>query len=59
MIFDTCFTWNWTTRDNGYFQLISYPSVGGAMQQYNHILQILDIIKSEARIIILQSIKKK
>jgi len=57
MIFDSCYQWQWVNDRSGNFNLVGFPMQGGIMEQYNHVLEIMDIIKTEAKTIILKNIK--
>ena len=54
MIFDSCYHWEWVSDKIGNFRLINWPMPGGVMKQYNHVIEILNVIKQEAKRVILK-----
>ncbi len=54
LIFDSCFAWEWIDKNNGNFKFIDWPMPGSVMKQYHPVIEILNVIKAEAKKIILK-----
>lgn len=54
LLFDSCYSWIWISPQVGYYQLIGLPTDGGITKQYHAIIEILNIIKTESKKIILK-----